>query len=88
MREVEDVGYKYLVILQLDQTLNTKVKAKIGEEYICRVKKLCPSKLNGENLVLRVNSWAAAVVRCEQGSWTGPKMSLQTWIGKHGRLCP
>ena len=29
IREIEDGGYKYLGILQLDQTLNTKMKGKI-----------------------------------------------------------
>ena len=63
MREVEDVWYKYLGILQQDQTLNAKMKAKTGEEYIRRVNTLCRSKLNGGNLVLGINSWAVAVVR-------------------------
>ena len=61
------MGYKYLGIPQLDQTLNAKMKAKIGEEYIRRVKKLFRFKLNGGNLVLEINSWAVAVVRC--GVW-------------------
>ena len=38
---IEEGGYKYLGILQLDQTLNTKMKGKITSEYIRRVKKLC-----------------------------------------------
>ena len=88
MREVEDVWYKYLGILQQDQTLNAKMKAKTGEEYIRWVNTLCRSKLNGGNLVLGINSWAVAVVRYGAGSWSGLKKSLQTWIGKHRRLCP
>ena len=78
MREVEDVGYKYLGILQLDQTLNAKMKVKIEEEYICQVKKLCQSKLNGGNLVLWINSWAAAVVM----EWTKEELAnldRKTW---------
>ena len=46
---IEEEGYKYLGILQLDQTLNTKMKGKITSEYIKRVKTLCRSKLNGGN---------------------------------------
>ena len=38
--EIEEEGYKYLSILQLDQTLNTKMKGKITSEHIRRVKKL------------------------------------------------
>ena len=39
--EIEEESYKYLGILQLDQTLNTKMKGKITSEYIRRVKNLC-----------------------------------------------
>ena len=63
IREIEEEGYKYLGILQLDQTLNTKMKGKITSEYIRRVKKLCRSKLNGENLIDGINTWAVGVVR-------------------------
>ena len=35
--EIEEEGYKYLGILQLDQTLNTKMKGKITSEYIRRI---------------------------------------------------
>ena len=38
IREVEEEGYKYLGISQLDQTLNTKMKGKISSEYIRRFK--------------------------------------------------
>ena len=77
MREVADVGYKYLGILQLDQTLNAKMKAKIWEEYIRRVKKLCRSKLSGGNLIMEINSWAVAVVRYGAGivEWTKEELA-------------
>ena len=61
--EIEEEGYKYLGILQLDQTLNTKMKGKITSEYIRKVKKLCRSKLNGGNLIYGINTWAVGVVR-------------------------
>ena len=56
--EIEEEGYKYLGILQLDKTLNTMMKGKITSEYIRRVKKLCRSKLNGGNLIDGINTWA------------------------------
>ncbi|XP_068756883.1 uncharacterized protein [Montipora capricornis] len=49
--EIGEEIYKYLGILQLDQTLNTKMKGKITLEYFRRVKKLCRSKHNGGNLI-------------------------------------
>ena len=70
--EIEEEGYKYLGILQLDQTLNTKMKVKITSEYIRRVKKSCRSKLNGGNLIDGINTWAVGVVRYSAGivDWT------------------
>ena len=70
--EIEKEGYKYLGILQLDQTLNTKMKGKITLEYIRRVKKLCSSKLNGGNLIDGINTWAVGVVHYSAGivDWT------------------
>ncbi|XP_068684405.1 uncharacterized protein [Montipora foliosa] len=70
--EIEEEGYKYLGILQLDQTPNTKMKGKITSEYIRRVKKLCRSKLKGGNLIDGINTWAVGVVRYSAGivDWT------------------
>ena len=70
--EIEEEGYKYHGILQLDQTLNTKMKGKITSEYISRVKKLRRSKLNGGNLIDGINTWAVGVVRYSTGivDWT------------------
>ena len=70
--EIEEEGYKYLGILQLDQALNTKMKGKITSQYIRRVKTLCRSKLNGGNLIDGINTWAVGVVRYSAGivDWT------------------
>ena len=70
--EIEEEGYKYLGILQLDKTLNTKMKGKITSEYIRRVKKLCRSKLNGGHLMDGINTWAVGVVGYSAGieDWT------------------
>ena len=70
--EVAEEGYKYLGVLELDQILNTKMKERITSEYVRRVKKLCRSKLNGENLVSGINAWAVAAIRYSAGilDWT------------------
>ena len=53
--EIKEEDNKCLDILQLDQTLNTKMKGKITSTYMRRVKTLCRSKLNGENLIGGIN---------------------------------
>ena len=72
IRKVEEEGYKYLGILQLDVTLNTKMKDKITSEYVRRVKKLCRSKLNGGNIISGINAWVVSVLRYSAGivDWT------------------
>ena len=67
IRKVEEEGYKYLGILQLDVTLNTKMKDKITSEYVRRVKKLCRSKLNGGNIISGINAWVVSVLRYGAG---------------------
>ena len=56
IREVDEESYKYLGILQLDVTLNTKMKNKTTSEYVRRVKKLCRLKLNGVNMISGINA--------------------------------
>ena len=72
IQEADPEGYKYLGILQLDQILENKMKKKIREEYLRRVKKICRSKLNGKNMVDGINSWAVGIMRYGAGiiSWT------------------
>ena len=62
IREVEEEGYKYLGILQLDMTLNTKMKDRITSEYMRRVRNLCRSKLNGGNMISGIKAWAVSVL--------------------------
>ena len=70
--EVEDGGYKYLGILEVDCILHQEMKAKVKTEYIRRVKKLLSSNLNGKNLISAINTWAIPVIRYGAGilEWT------------------
>ena len=51
MKEVDQEGYKYLGVLQLDKTMNKEMKENIGNEYIRRVKLICKSNLNDGNFI-------------------------------------
>ena len=75
--EIEEEGYKYLVMLQLDQTLITKMKGKITLEYIRKVKELCRSKLNARDLIDGINTWALGVICYSAGivDWTMEEMA-------------
>ena len=56
-------GYKYLGVLEADGILQDQIKRKIGKEYLCRVRKVARSKLNGGNLIHAINTWAVSLVR-------------------------
>ena len=59
----ERESYKYLGILEADKFLEWKMKLNILKEYIRRLRKVLRSKLNGENFVCGVNTWAVCLLR-------------------------
>jgi hypothetical protein len=63
MRSVEEVGYKYLGILEFDQIMEKEMKEKTRREYFRRLKLVLKSKLNGKNKIMGINAWAVAVIR-------------------------
>ena len=72
MREVDEEGYKYLGVLQTDVNMNKKMKSRVRDEYLRRVKLLTKSKLYSGNLIRGINTWAVGVVRYSAGilNWT------------------
>ena len=56
LQEVE--SYKYLRILEADKFLGEEMKLKVSKEYFRMLKKVLKAKLNGGNLVQRVNTCA------------------------------
>jgi hypothetical protein len=68
----EDVGYKYLGILQADRTKNPEVKEKVKHEYLRRTRLVLRSHLNAGNIIRAINSWAIPVIRYTSGivEWT------------------
>ena len=59
-RKVKD---NYLGILEADKFLEEKMKLNVSKEYIRRLRKVLKSKLNGGNLVCRVNVWPVSLLR-------------------------
>ena len=51
-------SYKYSGILEADKFLEEKMKLDVLKEYIRKSRKVLKSKLNGEDLVRGVNTWA------------------------------
>ena len=65
--EVDDIGYKYLGVLQECDVKHRDMKKLISEEYLKRVKAVARSKLYSNNMFRAFNSWAVSVVRYSAG---------------------
>ena len=59
----ENETYKYLAILEADTIKQVQMKDKIQKEYLRRTRKLLETKLSCRNLIKRINTWAAPLVR-------------------------
>ena len=59
----EGESYKYLGILEADESLEEKTKLNFSKEYIRRIRKVLKSKLNDGNLVRGVDTWAVSLLR-------------------------
>ena len=64
IKEVDENGYTYLEILDLDEVKEHKMKIKVTAEYKRRLKLILKSKLNGKNKIQAVNTWVVALLRC------------------------
>ena len=65
-------GYKYLGILQGQENLQQEVKSKATHLYFKRVKQVLKSKLNGQNKIQAINTYAMPVLSYMGGviEWT------------------
>ena len=73
MKEVEQEGYTYLGIVELDKIKEKEMKEKITREYKRRLRLILKSKLNGRNKITAMNTWAVAIFRYGAGilDWKG-----------------
>ena len=60
---IEGAGYKYLGIIQADQTRYTEMKTKVKTEHLRRVCRVLETKLNCGNIIEGINIWAVSLLR-------------------------
>ena len=63
MKDIDEIGYTYLGILETDKIKEKEMKEKFSREYLRRLRLILRSKLNGRNKIMAVNTWAASVMR-------------------------
>ena len=77
IKEVEDEGYKYLGILELDKFKEREMKDIFRTEYLRRFKLVMKSQLNGKNKIKAANTWAESLMRYGAGTIKWNKEELQ-----------
>ena len=82
----EGESYKYLEILEGDKFLEEKMKLNVSKEYIWRLRTILKSKVNGGNLVPRVNTWAVSLLRYSAAFVSWKKSELQAINRKTRKL--
>ena len=72
IKNIEESGYKYLGIMEVDGVKHEEIKNQIKKEYISRVRNILKSKLNGGNIISVIDSRAVSIVKYGAGiiSWT------------------
>ena len=61
MKEVEQEGYTYLGVVELDKIKESEMKEKTIKKYKRRFRLILKSKLNGKNKITAINTWAVAI---------------------------
>ena len=64
------------------------MKLNVLKEYIRRLRKVLKSKLNGGNLVRRVNTWAVSLLRYSAAFVSWRKSEQEAIDRKTRKLCP
>ncbi len=67
IKEVEQDGYTYLGIVELDKVKEKEMKEKTIREYKRRLRLIPKTKLNGKNKITAINTWAVAIFRYGAG---------------------
>ena len=72
----EGDSYEYFGIIQTGGTKHHEMKEKINTQYYRRVRKTLETKLNDENIITEINTWAVSLLRYFAAflDWTGAEL--------------
>ena len=68
-------SYNYLKVIRADGMKHHEMKEKTNVEYYKQVRKILETKLNGENIITEINTWAISLLRYSAAflDWAGTK---------------
>ena len=67
MNDIDETGYTYLAVLDIDKIKKKEIQEKFSNEYLRWLRLILRSKLNGRNKIMAVNTWAVSVMRYGAG---------------------
>ena len=72
IKDLEEVGYKYLGVLEETKIKCSEMKEIVRHEYLRRFNAVARSKLYSGNMFRAINAWAVSIVRYSAGviDWT------------------
>ena len=95
MKDIDEIDYTYLGILETDKIKEKEMKEKFSREYLRRLRLILRSKLNGRNKIMAVNTWVASVMRYGAGilRWNTDELKSldrrnRKFMTMHGALHP
>lgn len=95
IKQVEEDGYTYLGIVELDKIMENEMKQKTITEYKRRLRLILKSTLNGKNKMTAINTWAVAIFRYGAGILTWRESELKEvdrktrkYLTMHGAMHP
>ena len=95
MKDIDEIDYTYLGILETDKIKEKEMKEKFSREYLRRLRLILRSKLNGRNKIMAVNTWVASVMRYGAGilKWNTDELKsldrrTRKFMTMHGVLHP
>ena len=63
MNDIDETGYTYLAVLDIDKIKKKEIQEKFSNEYLRWLRLILRSKLNRRNKIMAVNAWAVSVMR-------------------------
>ena len=67
MKDIDEVDYTYLGILETDKIKDKEIKGNFSKEYLRCLRLILTSKLNGSNKIMAVNTWEVSAMRYAAG---------------------
>ena len=82
MRNIEEEGYKYPGILEVDAIKHDEMKKQLKKEYIRRDRNILKSNLNGGNIISATVQERFQLSDMERVSLSGQRMNWKNWTEK------